>query len=112
MKKMRQTNTAVPGGDCLRTCVACVLDMDSPEDVPNFVEDDVEPPYQWWDRMNDWLAERDMRAVLANFENIEASFAIPGLCLLGVETSNPDSPSSSEGLDPSDSGKMRCYISP
>ncbi len=38
MKKLKQLNPSNSHGDCLRTCFACLLDFDSPEQVPDFAE--------------------------------------------------------------------------
>ncbi len=38
MKKIKQLNPSNSPGDCLRTCFACLLDFDSPEQVPDFAE--------------------------------------------------------------------------
>lgn len=49
-------------GDCQRTCVAVILDLD-PADVPHFCDDPTakrDTP-QWWARRQDaWLAERGL----------------------------------------------------
>lgn len=41
-------------GDCVRTCIGCLLDLE-PASVPNFaaVQDG-----EMWDRVREWLAER------------------------------------------------------
>ncbi len=41
-------------GDCFRTCVACMLDMDA-ADVPNFAENDASTD-EFWGRIQDWFA--------------------------------------------------------
>lgn len=42
-------------GDCYRTCIACILDMDASE-VPNFC-DQSQPDVPWSERQDRWLAE-------------------------------------------------------
>ena len=38
MKKFYQIES-YPKGDCFRTCIACILEVDKLEDVPNFMKD-------------------------------------------------------------------------
>jgi hypothetical protein len=49
-------------GDCQRTVFACLLDRDSPEDVPHFGQpdegQDEVPEGQFWDRANAWLGQQ------------------------------------------------------
>lgn len=50
--RLQQLNkTGVPG-DCLRTCIACLLGLDNPGSVPNFMRSPVDAWYSW---MRDWL---------------------------------------------------------
>ncbi len=62
-------------GDCLRTCIACLLDLE-PEQVPHFLQ-------IWWDRdtnsvnkpgisshINDWMAERGLVIVDLPYDDI------------------------------------------
>lgn len=59
MKRLRQTvaggfdENGTPTGNCLPACLASMLDLPSPDVLPNFVtwpaDDD------WWDRVNAWL---------------------------------------------------------
>ena len=39
-------------GDCFRTCLACLLDLESPTDVPDFAND---PDEFWYETCNTWL---------------------------------------------------------
>ncbi len=41
MTKLKQLNLKNSHGDCLRTCFACLLDFDSPEQVPDFAVKDI-----------------------------------------------------------------------
>ena len=45
-------------GDCLRTVIACLLDME-PDTVPHFAHDGAEGQTVW-DRADEWLAERGL----------------------------------------------------
>lgn len=49
-------------GDCHRTALACVFDMDSPTDVPHFAHDGPSA-VDFWDRADAWLLEQGYRAV-------------------------------------------------
>lgn len=71
MKPLRQLHTDIDGtpiGDCWRTCVAMLLDVDDPTKVPHFMElakelPDVEHPDglglegAWAKASRDWLAD-------------------------------------------------------
>lgn len=55
MSDLTQMHTDVGGpvlGDCWRTAIACLLDLDHPGDVPHFVEihrDDEATSLDWWE---------------------------------------------------------------
>jgi len=44
-------------GDCMRTVYACLLDKESPADVPHFRSDNP-PGGVLWDRVNAWLGQQ------------------------------------------------------
>lgn len=51
-------------GDCWRTCIASILEVDR-DDVPNFVEIEMEDEEStaWWDATNEWLNERGFHLI-------------------------------------------------
>jgi hypothetical protein len=63
IRRLRQTCFTPNTGDCFRTCVAMILDMD-PAGMPNFCE--VRGKGEWWRLFQGWLDERHMTAVEVN----------------------------------------------
>lgn len=70
MKELKQLNLHKPEegliGDCFRTCIACLLDLDNADDVPHVVE------LAGWDNknslearvlLNDWLGNFNLRYI-------------------------------------------------
>lgn len=53
-------------GDCQRTVLACLLDLDAPEDVPHFM--DIEDDEQAKDWMDCWLASRGLSRLVFAFD--------------------------------------------
>lgn len=53
-------------GDCFRTCIACLLDME-PEEVPHFADGDVTGK-QVVDACQRWLGERGLYLVCMHYE--------------------------------------------
>jgi len=51
-------------GDCFRTCVACVLDIEDPLDVPHFIQDEErDGGEQWWTAFGRWLSLRGLGSI-------------------------------------------------
>lgn len=58
-------------GDCLRTALACVLDMARPEDVPVFLyHDDWTENDDWFPELIRWLYERGWELSIINLEAV------------------------------------------
>lgn len=53
-------------GDCFRTCLACVLDLASPTEVPNFTEADEGHIVDA--RISEWLASRGYGQILIHHD--------------------------------------------
>jgi len=81
MKPVFQTNNSVPGGDCLRACVASILELDI-EEVPHFCGE--KPHEEWFSRLAIWLRDRGLGCFYTTLDPICG--AISGPCLLGVRT--------------------------
>lgn len=66
MKRLKQAFPHKPEqgqyGDCQRTVFACLLDLDSPHDVPHFGSD-FPPNGVFWDRANAWLGQQGYKLV-------------------------------------------------
>jgi hypothetical protein len=63
-------------GDCQRTCVAAILDMDA-ADVPHFCEPPHAPkgePGWWEERQNEWLAQFGLATMTVAYSGDTASF--------------------------------------
>lgn len=64
-------------GDCLRACVASVLELDRAE-VPHFVAlgvgDAEDEGMEWWEEMRSWLAERDLECWYISEEYYDPKF--------------------------------------
>lgn len=64
MRRLRMTvgpdRTKVPG-DCFRTCVAMLLELDDPEQVPHFLRAEDRHGGHMARRANRWLARRGLR---------------------------------------------------
>lgn len=61
-------------GDCMRTCVAVILDLHASE-VPHFCDDPsaVRGSESWWEvRLNTWLAERGLSYATVAYSGAEA----------------------------------------
>lgn len=69
-------------GDCLRACIASLLDVESPLDVPNFAENGEHPVF----KCQEWLCERDMRLFLTQFPASASASEVMG----GVSALNPN----------------------
>lgn len=55
-------------GDCFRTMLACLLDLE-PEDVPHFMAHDPDKPIiEIWREVDAWLAGRGLRYMAIPFE--------------------------------------------
>lgn len=76
MNQQTQQILAIPGGDCLRACIASILEAPI-EDVPNFAAEDDwvlkdgewsinglanDDPPGWWTALGTWLATRGLFA--------------------------------------------------
>lgn len=74
MRRHTQTILHVPGesvGDCWRTAIACLLDLDEPTQVPHFVADYPEEGPGWWYASVEFV-ERNMPGW--TLENYDAQF--------------------------------------
>lgn len=77
MIKQKQANLHKPEegiyGDCYRTAIACLLDLDR-DDVPNWAEESKMDKDIFWALQNKWLAEQRlaMFSVGFNFESLKA----------------------------------------
>lgn len=64
-------------GDCLRACVASVLEMDRAQ-VPHFVAlgvgDTDDEGMEWWDELSDWLNEQGLEAWYISEEFYDPKF--------------------------------------
>jgi hypothetical protein len=63
-------------GDCQRTCVAAILDLDA-SDVPHFCDVPHRPKghRDWWEqRQNRWLAERGLATMTVAYSGDTATF--------------------------------------
>lgn len=57
MKPLLQTKFGNKEGNCLSTCIACLLDFDDPDQVPNFCAKHPDNG-DWLEALNAWLLER------------------------------------------------------
>ena len=80
MKRHDQTILGLPTGDCLRACVASLLDCDTIDEVPHFM---VEPLDDWYVRLSDWLRTKYLEPV-ATSKN-PGPFTVTGSCILLVD---------------------------
>ena len=64
MSDLTQLHTDLGGpvlGDCWRTAIACLLDLDDPTEVPHFIEDhrhDDPESTAWWDSTKAFVETR------------------------------------------------------
>lgn len=74
-------------GDCWRTALACLLDKESPEDVPHFLQDcpDVDTFYE---RSAAWLVEEGYAMFTCVYEP-STKERTPELIIEGVSSQNP-----------------------
>jgi hypothetical protein len=86
MRRHHQTGQT----DCFRTCIACLLDYDSPEDVPDWYRD-VPPgdtvPDSIIAKQDGWFAERGLRLIETRFSDTD-----PGAIIGGVGHLHPGLP--------------------
>ena len=54
-------------GDCFRTALACILDLPC-DDVPHFMEDNNPDFDVLWERVDEWLHERNLRLFKVAFD--------------------------------------------
>lgn len=81
MKFHKQLIVDPSRGDCVRTCVACVLDLEV-MDVPNFTDMNLEDPSKdMWDHMTIWLRSQGYCMVKLQAEGRQGSSHFPGLDL-------------------------------
>ena len=81
MHYVQQTIKGTEGGDCLRACVASILELPI-EAVPNFGG---EPPFdQWMKRLIQWLNERRLGVGYSKIDDLHV--ALTGPCILGIRT--------------------------
>ena len=79
MKKFKQVEN-YPIGDCVRTCMACILDVDKIEDVPNFMRDE-EPHFIEY--LTEWLENNNLEYMQMEIDDFFNSPWMPkGYCLL------------------------------
>jgi hypothetical protein len=62
VKPVDQTTFGHPGGNCFSACVASMLGI-AIEEVPYFMGDLDEPGHIWADRLDKWLAPRNLYAL-------------------------------------------------
>lgn len=67
MKKYYQ-EVNYPYGDCVRTCIASILETDNLEDVPNFMRDGEDSYDQY---LNDWLKENNTQMITIEWDGLK-----------------------------------------
>lgn len=88
MTKLKQLNESFPNGDCQRTVFACLLDMDSPELVPNFteMEDSHDEMVKMFDyNVQKWLDENNLyylEMTIEAFKVNSSPFMPEGYCTI------------------------------
>lgn len=86
IRPLTQTDLTLAGGDCFKTCVAMVLDLDQ-HALPNFCH-----LPDWWQKFQAWLAERRLVAVEVNLYSGVLCRPTPGVpvILTGDSHTHPD----------------------
>lgn len=73
MTKLTQLKN-YPMGDCMRTVFACLLSLEEPTEVPNFMDDGVE---NFQSRIDKWLEDEGLIYVEVSFDDFHTASFIP-----------------------------------
>lgn len=82
MKPVEQTIMGEPHGDCLRACVASILELPI-EQVPNFQQEDGN--IHWYDRWQGWLAQFNLGWLSWQYDQAVPWFP-PGYAIVGADS--------------------------
>lgn len=74
-----------PIGDCVRSVFACLMGLDSVEEIPNFMRDGEEKYNQ---HLQEWLDENNLSYIEIDFKAAQVAYHIPeGYC--GIAGKSP-----------------------
>jgi len=92
VKPVYQTRVSNVDGDCLRACVASILEMPCAA-VPNWLGDAVaaDDVHGWHGAMLEWLMDRGLHPVEVNFKDVHDWRPLPGLfCIASLPSQRFD----------------------
>jgi len=92
VKKVYQSRVSNVSGDCLRACVASILELPL-EAVPNWLGDayDAGTPKSWHTAMLEWLMDRGVNPVEINFKDLHDYRPLPGVfCIASLPSKRFD----------------------
>lgn len=79
MKRHLQKYINGINGDCFRTCIACIMNVEDLEEIPNFQEDGVD---SFWNNFFKWLDENNLGYFEFDVKDKKAPYIVPsGYCV-------------------------------